>query len=102
MTVIYSRSSLKSMTGLERNLIQAIKSNQLQDLVLKESLFTSKPNPNQNKIPGEIYIWCELAKLILFFLPSSQLGRWAKLYLSNTELAVFSRNPSIFIWKKKW
>lgn len=26
--------------------------------------------------------------------------RWDKLYLDNTELAVFARNPSIFVWKK--
>ena len=25
--------------------------------------------------------------------------RWDKLYLDNTELAVFARNVSIFVWK---
>lgn len=51
------------------------KSNQMQDLVLKELLFTSKKKTIQNKIFGEIYICCKLTKLILFFLPSSQLRK---------------------------
>lgn len=38
---------------------------------------------------------------ILFDFFTVTERRRDKLYLDNTELAAFAKNPSIFVWKKK-
>lgn len=38
--------------------------------------------------------------IFLAFFPVKE-RRWNKLYLDNTELAVFARNPSISVRKRK-
>lgn len=75
------------------------KSNQMQDLVLKELLFTSKKkNNSKQNIWGNLHLLqINQINFVLLAFFTVKERRWDKLYLDNTELAVFPRNPSIFV-----
>lgn len=95
MTVICPRSYRKSMTDLGINQMLAIKSNRFGFRGIFVYQYT-KTKSKQNIWENVYMMQINQINFVLLAFFTVKKRRSDKLYLDNTELAVFAWNPSIF------